>query len=244
MQFSVVIPVYNEGKNVERLTEEINQSLKPEHNFELLFVDDHSTDHTFDTLQKLNLAIFHFTLIRLARQYGQSGALSTGVQAAKFPLIVTLDGDGQNDPKDIEAFLSCFSEGGDANTNLLVNGHRTHRNDTGWRRLSSRIANWGRRVMLNDETPDSGCGIKAFHKKLFLDLPPFNHMHRFLPALVLQQGGTVVNIPVNHRKRSHGHSKYGTLDRLFCGIYDVLGVIWLGKRKIKTEILDCENING
>ena len=235
MDFSIVIPVYNEGDNVCFLAEEISRLVKGDHNYEIVFVDDHSTDQTPELLHKLSLSIKNLKFIRHARQYGQSGALRTGVLAATYPLIVTLDGDGQNDPKDIENFINCFVSS-DRNTDrLLVNGHRQNRNDTGWRRISSRIANSVRRTLLNDATPDSGCGIKAFHKKLFIEIPSFNHMHRFLPALVLQQNGQIKNLPVSHRERTHGQSKYGTFDRLFPGIVDLFGVIWLGKRNIKTE---------
>ena len=235
MDFSVVIPVFNEGDNVRLLAEEITRLIKPEHNFEIIFVDDHSTDQTPELLYELSLSIKNLTFHRHVRQYGQSGALRTGVLAAAHPLIVTLDGDGQNDPKDIEAFITCFVSSDRNTESLLVNGHRQDRNDTGWRRLSSRIANKIRRTLLKDATPDSGCGIKAFHKSLFLEIPSFNHMHRFLPALVLQQGGEIRNLPVSHRERTHGQSKYGTLDRLTAGIVDILGVMWLGRRNIKTE---------
>jgi len=235
MDFSIVIPVFNEGDNVCLLAEEITRLIKPEHNFEIIFVDDHSTDQTPELLNELGLSNKNLKSIRHVKQYGQSGALKTGVLAAAYPLIVTLDGDGQNDPKDIEAFINCFASNESGTEKLLVNGHRQDRNDTGWRRLSSRIANRVRRTLLNDATPDSGCGIKAFHKSLFLELPSFNHMHRFLPALVLQQGGQIINLPVSHRERIHGQSKYGTFDRLIAGIVDLMGVMWLGKRNIKTE---------
>lgn len=236
MDFSVVIPVFNEGDNVRLLAEEISRLIKPEHNFEIIFVDDHSTDQTPDLLHELSLSIKSIKCIRHVKQYGQSGALKTGVLAAIYPLIVTLDGDGQNDPKDIEAFITYFEFDDSRTENLLVNGHRQDRNDTGWRRLSSRIANQIRRKLLKDATPDSGCGIKAFHKKLFLEIPSFNHMHRFLPALVLQQGGQIINLPVSHRERIHGQSKYGTFDRLTAGILDLCGVMWLAKRSINPEI--------
>lgn len=235
MDFSVVIPVFNESDNVRLLAEEIIRVIKPEHDFEIIFVDDHSTDKTPRLLHDLSLSIKNLRFLRHVKQYGQSGALKTGVLAARYPLIVTLDGDGQNDPKDIATFVTCFESNGSCTDNLLVNGHRQDRNDTGWRRLSSRIANQIRRTLLNDATPDSGCGIKAFHQKLFLELPSFNHMHRFLPALVLQQGGQVTNLPVGHRERTHGQSKYGTFDRLSAGIIDLLGVMWLARRNIKTE---------
>lgn len=244
MQFSVVIPVHNECENVEKLTAEINESVAPAHTFEIIFVDDHSTDKTLEKQQKLTAAAENFTYIRHGRQYGQSAALRTGVQRAKYPLIVTLDGDGQNNPKDIELLLAPFAMDSNIAQSLLVNGHRINRHDTSWRRFSSRIANRVRGFLLGDNTPDSGCGMKACNREIFLELPPFNHMHRFIPALFLQQGGRVINVPVDHRPRFHGRSKYGTLDRLFCGIIDIFGVMWLGRRNIKTEILPNEANNG
>lgn len=244
MQFSVVIPVHNECENVEKLTAEINESVAPAHTYEIIIVDDHSTDNTLEKLQILAEATEHFAYVRHGRQRGQSAALRTGVQRAKYPIIVTLDGDGQNNPKDIELLLAPFAAESSIAQSILVNGYRVNRHDTSWRRFSSRIANRVRGFFLGDNTPDSGCGMKAYHRENFLELPTFNHMHRFIPALFLQQGGRVINVPVDHRPRIHGRSKYGTLDRLFCGIIDLFGVMWLGRRNIKTEILPNEADNG
>ena len=240
MQFSVVIPVHNEAQNIEQLTHEIRTSLNPAHSFEILFVDDHSTDETQDKLKQLKATMQNFAYVRHARQCGQSAALCTGVQRAAYPLIITLDGDGQNDPKDIARFLAIFAEKNATHGLLLINGHRINRHDSTWRRFTSRIANQIRSSLLGDSIPDSGCGIKAFPKEVFLSLPVFNHMHRFLPALVIQQGGEIINVPVHHRKRLYGQSKYGTLDRLFCGIIDLFGVMWLGKRTIRSEFIGDE----
>jgi dolichol-phosphate mannosyltransferase len=140
--------------------------------------------------------------------------------------------------------INCFESNDSRTEKLLVNGHRQDRNDTGWRRLSSHIANQVRRTLLSDAIPGSGYGIKAFHQQLFTELPSFNHMHRFLPALVLQQGGQLINLPVSHRERTHGQSKYGTLDRLIAGVVDLCGGMWLARRNIKPEIETRKIING
>jgi dolichol-phosphate mannosyltransferase len=169
-------------------------------------------------------------LLRHAMRRGQSAALHTGVVAARADWIATLDGDGQNDPADIPKLLSCIHDPFDAAPPRLVMGHRRARQDTWARRLASRFANAVRRRMLNDATPDTGCGIKIMHRQTFLQLPVFNHMHRFLPALFLRAGAKVVSVPVHHRPRAGGQSKYGITDRLWVGIVDIFGVRWLMRR--------------
>ena len=159
-------------------------------------------------------------------------AIVSGVLAARAPWIATLDGDGQNDPADIpklwaRARAEAASRAEAATPAILVAGHRVSRKDSGVKRVTSRIANAVRARLLGDATPDTGCGLKLFPRALFLDLPRFDHMHRYLPALVLRQGGQVVSEPVNHRPRVRGTSNYGTLDRLAVSISDMLGVIWL-----------------
>jgi dolichol-phosphate mannosyltransferase len=153
--------------------------------------------------------------------------------------IATLDGDGQNDPADIPA-LWRLAAAAPPRPPLLIAGHRARRRDTWVKRVSSRIANSIRRGMLHDDTPDTGCGLKLFPRALFLDLPAFDHMHRFLPALVLRAGGVVRSVPVNHRPRERGTSKYGTLDRLAVGITDLLGVMWLRRRGSVPVVIDIE----
>ncbi len=236
MQFSIVIPVHNEEKNITPLLVEILQEVSDTHDYQIIYVDDCSSDQTNTILSECKAKYWNLEVVRLQRRHGQSTALCVGVQSAQYPLIVTLDGDGQNDPGDIEKFIEYFSKYENQGKSLLVNGYRVNRQDSYWRRFSSRIANAVRRAVLNDSTPDSGCGIKAFSKDLFLRLPAFDHMHRFLPALVLQAGGQVISLPVNHRERSFGRSKYGTWGRLWAGGIDLLGVMWLGRRAICTQI--------
>jgi dolichol-phosphate mannosyltransferase len=166
---------------------------------------------------------------RRPRGCGQSAAIRSGVKAARGAWIATLDGDGQNDPADIPA-LWRIAQDSPATPRLLIAGHRSRRQDSPSKRRASRIANAVRRRLLHDDTPDTGCGLKLFRRDLFLDLPYFDHMHRFLPALVLREGGVVRSVPVNHRPRERGVSKYGVFDRLAVGITDLIGVMWLRRR--------------
>jgi dolichol-phosphate mannosyltransferase len=161
----------------------------------------------------------------------------TGVKQARGTWIATLDGDGQNDPADIPA-LWRQAQAAPAATHILLAGHRAKRKDTWVKRLSSRFANGLRSRLLGDATPDTGCGLKLFRRETFLDLPYFNHMHRYLPALVLRAGGTVVSVKVNHRPRERGKSNYGTFDRAWVGISDLMGVMWLQRRSRVPVLLD------
>ena len=156
-------------------------------------------------------------------------AIVTGVKAARADWIATLDADGQNDPADIQALWE-IARGAPAAPPLMVAGQRQKRRDTWSKRWASRAANAIRRALLGDGTPDTGCGLKLFRRDFFLELPRFDHMHRFLPALALRQGGKIVSVPVNHRPRERGRSNYGVLDRLWVGIVDLLGVMWLMRR--------------
>ncbi len=179
------------------------------------------------------------TLLRHRAGCGQSAAIITGVRAARGAWIATLDGDGQNDPADIPALLARAQvPGGPAP--LLVAGHRTRRRDSRVKKMSSRAANAIRARMLGDATPDTGCGLKVFQRAAFLELPAFDHMHRFLPALFIRAGGQVVSVPVGHRPRTRGASKYGTLDRLWVGIFDLIGVAWLQRRWRRPEVMVVE----
>ncbi|MFT8245752.1 glycosyltransferase family 2 protein [Roseomonas sp. BN140053] len=222
---SVVVPMRNEGPNVAALVAEIGAALADVPH-EILCVDDGSTD---DTSAQLREAAARFAVrpLRHARSCGQSAAVVTGVRAARAPWIATLDGDGQNDPADIPKLWARARAEGES---TLVAGWRTTRKDTATKRFTSRVANRVRARLLGDATPDTGCGLKVFSRALFLELPPFDHMHRFLPALVIRQGGRVVSEPVNHRPRLRGVSNYGTLDRLAVGLVDLLGVMWLQRR--------------
>jgi dolichol-phosphate mannosyltransferase len=222
---SVVIPVRNEAPNIAPLVAEIEAALGGTLH-EIVYVDDGSTDDTASALREA-AATAPLRAFRHASGCGQSAAIISGVKAARGEWIATLDGDGQNDPADIlRLWARAQAEGGA----ILVAGHRVNRRDSSTKRITSRLANRIRAGLLGDATPDTGCGLKVFPRALFLELPHFDHMHRYLPALVLRQGGRVVSEPVNHRPRTRGASKYGTLDRLIVSIADLLGVIWLGRR--------------
>lgn len=238
---SVVVPVHDEADNVRPLIEEIAAALDGRETYEIVYVDDGSTDSTGDRLKVL---ASEFPVLRVLRHRsctGQSAAIASGVEAARASLIVTLDGDGQNDPDDIPRLLAAWRHAtSNQDSNLMIAGHRATRRDNGLKRLSSRIANTVRARLLGDDTPDTGCGLKVFPREAFLAMPRFDHMHRFLPALMLRQGGRVISVPVNHRPRSRGHSKYGLFDRLWVGIVDLRGVMWLNRRKIAPVVIELE----
>jgi dolichol-phosphate mannosyltransferase len=225
---SVVIPMRNEGPNVLPLLEEIAAALAGVA-YEVVCVDDGSSD---DTGARLAEAMGQLPVVALRhrRSCGQSAAVVSGVQASRAAWIATLDGDGQNDPADIPKLWVRARAEAAAGAPILVAGHRVTRRDSGVKRVTSRIANQIRAALLGDATPDTGCGLKVFPRALFLDLPRFDHMHRYLPALVLRTGGRVVSEAVNHRPRVRGASNYGTLDRLVVSLSDMLGVIWLQRR--------------
>lgn len=230
LDVSVVIPVCNEQDNVLPLAREIDAALSGHCAFETIFVDDGSTDGTARAVLEARASgLPGIRLIRHAARSGQSAAIATGVREARAPLIATLDGDGQNDPADIPRLLDVLRKSGSAQLRLVM-GNRTTRRDTWIRRLSSRIANGVRGGLLKDGTPDTGCGIKVFDRAVFMDMPRFDHMHRFIPALFLREGFEVVSIPVNHRERTRGRSKYGLHNRLWVGIVDLFGVMWLIRR--------------
>jgi len=229
-EVSVVIPVCNEAENIELLAREIDAALRGRTPFEIIFVDDGSTDATADIARRVHeRELPNLRLLRHSFRSGQSAAVRSGVNAARAPWVATLDGDGQNDPADLPKFLDARRDPANAGV-LLIMGNRVTRRDTWLRRLSSRIANGVRGKLLGDGTPDTGCGIKIFHRDTFLSLPAFDHMHRFLPALFLRAGSRVVSIPVNHRPRTRGKSKYGLHNRLWVGIVDMFGVMWLRSR--------------
>src|SRR5215831_2687732 len=236
MDLSVVIPAKDEAANVVPLFAEIRAALDGVLNYEIVYVDDGSEDATAAEVARLQADAPHLRLVRHRRSFGQSTAIRTGVKAARAPWIATLDGDGQNDPGDIPR-LWQMAQRAPSEPPLLVTGHRARRRDSAVKRLSSRIANAVRRALLGDGTPDSGCGLKLFPRALYLELPFFDHNHRFLPALVQRAGGRVVSVPVNHRPRERGRSNYGTLDRFFVGIVDLMGVMWLMRRAKKPEII-------
>jgi len=228
---AVVVPVKNEADNILPLIAEIEAALTGKLEFEIVYVDDGSDDATAALLDEARRDHPRLTVARHRASCGQSQAIATGVRLATAPLIATLDGDGQNDPADIPALLARWRQANAAvRPGLMIAGWRARRRDTASRRIASRLANAIRSSLLGDDTPDTGCGTKLFPRALFLDLPRFDHMHRFLPALVLRAGGTVVSVKVNHRPRQRGASKYGNLRRALVGIPDLLGVMWLMRR--------------
>lgn len=238
---AVVVPMHNEAENVASLVNEIITTLRGQINFSLIIVDDGSTDQTFQCLQSMCQTIKELQVVKHRRNYGQSAGVVTGVRAAKHEWIVTLDGDGQNHPGDILQMVAILVEHKDNPQPILVAGNRGIRNDTAIRKLSSRIANGVRSRLLQDNCPDSGCGIKAFRRTDFLNLPYFNHLHRFLPALFKRNNGLVINVIVQHRPRTQGYSKYGLSNRLWVGIVDLLGVGWLIRRPCYPEIEDVKH---
>lgn len=224
---SVVVPVKDEAGNVAPLAREIAAALSGEPAHEIVFVDDGSGDDTAAVLAALKSEIPALRVLRHARNLGQSRGIRTGVLAARGDIIVTLDGDGQNDPADIPKLLALLRA--DPGTGL-VSGVRVKRRDTASRRLASRIGNGIRNALLGDGAADTGCGLKAFRREAFLTLPYFDHLHRYLIALVQREGWKVAFVPVNHRPRLTGASKYTNFGRLLVSIHDLLGVRWLQRR--------------
>ncbi len=240
LTFSVVIPMHNEAENIPLMINEIDSVLKEQHEYEIIIVDDGSTDATPAVLQAHQATHPHLKPIRHKTNYGQSAAVVTGVNAARYEWIVTLDGDCQNDPADIPKLIAALNAEQRA-TSLLFIGHRTKRRDDIVKRLSSRIANGVRSTLLADNCPDTGCGLKLFSKNYFLRLPHFNHVHRYLPALVKRAGGRAISVPVNHRERAKGTSKYGVFNRLWVGIADLMGVAWLIRRPCSPVLDDVSS---
>jgi dolichol-phosphate mannosyltransferase len=231
-QLSVVVPVYNEEGNVAPLVGEIVAALRGRVDFEIVYVDDLSKDATLERLKQLQSTTPELRVVRHLANSGQSTAIRNGVQAARVAWIATRDGDGQNDPADIPTLLA-ERDRTDADVKLFA-GWRVNRQDSGSKRRASKWANAIRGRMLQDSTPDTGCGIKLFEREAFLDLPYFDHMHRYLPALMQRAGWKTVSVPVNHRHRASGVSKYNNLNRALVGIRDLRGVAWLIARNRRT----------
>lgn len=235
---SIVIPAKNERQNVKPLINEIIAALRDVATFEILYIDDGSDDDTF--AEAINLQTESVPELRPYKHsfsVGQSGAIRTGIIKAQGDLIVTLDADGQNDPTDIPLLLAQalkLPKGSD----FCVAGYRKNRKDTRWKRFQSKVANNVRSKLLGDDTPDTGCGLKIFPRKTFLALPFFDHIHRFLPALVKRLNGTIVVVEVSHRDREFGQSKYNMLGRLGVGLVDMLGVMWLQRRYKASSVID------
>lgn len=235
------MPFYNEQDNIEPLLREISSAMAGER-WELIAVDDCSTDGSAAVLERMQTQIEQLRVFRHQQNSGQSAAICSGVSAARGAWVVTLDGDGQNDPADVPRLLEYLQRA--ESEPAMICGFRQSRQDNRLRRWSSKIANTVRGGLLGDGTPDTGCGLKLFQREVFLRLPRFNHMHRFLPALVQRDGGLVVSVVVTHRPRTAGQSKYGVWNRLWVGIVDLWGVMWLQRRRMNPgEVKEKLNDN-
>lgn len=232
---SIVIPIYNEAENIRPLVQELTQSPPLPCSFELIFVDDASTDTSSQEIKacrEILSSVYTLIYVKHLHRQGQSAALRSGIRQASHPWIITLDGDGQNDPADIQVMLTKLA---DLPPKTVLFGTRRKRQDTYARRLTSRMANGIRQFILKDNSIDTGCSLKLFPRQAFLDLPFFDHIHRFLPPLFQYAGYRIINVPVNHRHRSRGTSKYTFWGRLGEGIIDLIGVLWLKKRMIAEK---------
>ncbi len=229
VELSVIAPVFNEAGGVVALAREICAALEGR-SFEVIFVDDASGDETRALLTGLRRDLPQLRLVGHRRNAGQSRAIRSGILAARAPLIATLDGDGQNDPADIPRLLQRFLRADAPHALAMVAGQRTKRADPQIKRLTSRVANGVRRAILGDGAADSACGLRVMRRDAFLQLPYFDHMHRYLPALLRRDGWAIEFCEVNHRSRQHGQSKYDTLGRLRASVRDLLGVMWLVSR--------------
>lgn len=232
--FSVVVPMKNEADNIDLMINEIETACQG-YDFEAIFIDDGSTDQT---LAKMKAAMAEKPWLRIL-QHGQSGgqsaAVHSGVAAASAPIICTMDGDGQNPPAEIPRLVAPLLSPTCPPTLALVAGQRAKRQDTWSKKIASKLANGIRQSLLNDGTRDTGCGLKAFRRDVFLELPFFNHMHRYLPALFAAYGYQVAHVDVSHRHRHAGASNYNNFQRAMVGIYDLIGVIWLIKRRKRVR---------
>ncbi|HEU4814030.1 MAG TPA: glycosyltransferase family 2 protein [Xanthomonadaceae bacterium] len=232
-QLTVVVPVHDEAGNIGPLVREVVGALRGVVAFELVYVDDASCDATLSELLALKVEVPELRVLRHAVRAGQSTAIRNGVKAARSAWIATLDGDGQNDPADLPKLLAAREAA--APEVKLLTGWRVSRKDTAAKRWASRAANAIRRRLLHDDTPDTGCGTKLFEREAFLDLPYFDHMHRYLPALMQRAGWRTLSLPVHHRARGSGVSKYRNLSRAIVGLRDLRGVAWLVRRSHVTR---------
>ena len=231
---SIVVPVRNEAENILPLIEEITAALDGCHDYEIIYVNDGSTDASAERLAE---AVKRWPDVRQIKHMvstGQSAAVRSGVRAARGAIVATLDGDGQNDPAFLPELIGAIEKGG-ARIGLVA-GQRVGRRDTGFKKFQSRAANAIRNAILHDGTRDTGCGLKAFRREVFLMLPYFDGLHRFLPALVRREGYEIAYVDVIDRPRRSGVSNYGFFDRLWIGILDVFGVWWLIRRKKPTPV--------
>ena len=229
-EVSVVVPVKNEAGNIGPLVKEIAAALDGRWNFEIICVNDGSRDETEAQLAELSKTEPRLRVIRHMVSCGQSAAVRTGEQFARAPVVVTLDGDGQNNPSFLPNLVAPILAGDKPRLGLVA-GQRVDRQATSSKKWQSRVANEVRRMVLKDGTRDSGCGLKAFRREVFLQLPMFDGLHRFLPALIRREGYDVEFVDVVDRERRHGKSNYGMMDRALVGLMDLGGVWWLTKRR-------------
>lgn len=231
---SVVVPVYNEAENVAKLVSEIAEALGGNHGFEdpfeMIFINDASADKTLSVLQDLKTDYPQLRVLSHRENAGQSRSVRTGILAAKAAIIGTLDGDGQNDPADLPKLYAQMIRTDAPDGLALVGGRRAKRKDSAAKKLASRFGNGVRKRLLKDNADDTGCGIKVFSREAFLRLPYFDHIHRYIPALMLREGYKTEFCDVNHRRREFGVSKYSNLGRLMVSIADLRGVMWLNRR--------------
>ena len=239
---SIVIPVYNEEGSITQLLEEITNSIPDDIKYEIIVIDDASQDNTWNQVTSFQHKVNCLQGLQHAINLGQTAALFTGIKNARYNWIISMDGDGQNDPKDISRLIDTMKNQPHYENGTLIAGHRIERKDSPLKKASSKIANKIRRAILNDNCNDTGCSLKLFPKDAVLSLPQFNHFHRFIPAMLDTIGIDTVNIEVNHRNREFGVSKYGLNNRLWVGIADMFGVRWLKKRYIHpTKITESKH---
>lgn len=237
---SVVVPMKDEAENVAPLIGEIESALKPFGPFEIICVDDGSEDGTSAALRQAKAECLHLRVLRHATCCGQSTATRSGVRAARAEWVATLDGDMQNPPSELAKLIAARDAAlaPDLAPGLvMIAGQRLKREDSAFRKVCSRTANGIRGWMLGDGIRDTGCSLKLFRREVFMELPYFDHMHRFLPALVQRTGGRVITVDVEHRPRAAGRTKYGLMNRLWTGIVDLIGVVWL-KRRAKRPLIE------
>jgi glycosyltransferase involved in cell wall biosynthesis len=234
VEVSIVVPVRNEAGNLAPLIAEIAAAVDGRWAYEIVYVNDGSTDSTGEKLAELNKSFPQLRQIRHSASAGQSAAVRSGVRAARGAIVATLDGDGQNNPSFLPDLIAAVEKGGGRVG--LAAGQRVGRKDTGFKKLQSRIANSVRKAILRDGTRDTGCGLKAFPREAFLAMPYFDGLHRFLPALMRREGYDIAYVDVVDRPRRSGVSNYGFFDRLWIGIMDLAGVWWLIRRKKPTPV--------
>ncbi len=236
-EFSIIVPVHNEAGNVAPLIGEIADSLKGRA-FEMIFVDDASSDDTRAVLAGLKPKYPQLRVLSHRKNAGQSRAIRSGIQAARAPIVGTLDGDGQNDPADLPALYRSLTRADAPERLNMVMGRRGSRKDSAWKRFGSTFANAVRRRLLRDECDDSGCGIKAMRREAYLSLPYFDHMHRYMPSLMRAEGHGIEFLEVNHRARGSGVSNYTNFGRLWAALADLRGVMWLIRRRRDPQAAD------